>query len=150
MYPKDHKQRAIVNQRLCFNLAYFYTAILDVILLPMFFDYPRTEQGMRRIIQGLEAFEEYLKRVGKRFVAGDDLTIADISLVCSLSNMEAIECNLQDYPLIEKWYANFKQDFPELWIICEAAMKEIAFFEKNPPDLSAMIHPIHPIKKLTK
>lgn len=150
MYPTDPQQRAIVNQRLCFHLAYFYNAILDVIILPMFFDYDVPARGMMRVIQGLEAFEEYLKRVGKRYVAGDNLTIADISLVCSLSNMEAIEYNLQDYPLIETWYANFKNDFPDLWSICEAAMKEIAFFNKNPPDLSAMVHPIHPIKKVTK
>lgn len=150
MYPKDVQQRAIVNQRLCFNLAYFYPPILDVILLPMFFDYQRTEHGMKRVVQALGAFEEYLKRLGKRYVAGDNLTIADISLICSLSNMEAIDYNLKDYPWMKKWYSNFKIDYPELWSICEAAMKEIAHFEKNSPDLSAMVHPIHPIKKLTQ
>lgn len=150
MYPKEVQQRAIVNQRLCFNLSYFYSPIVEAVILPMFFDYQRSERGMKKVLQGLVAFEEYLKRIGKRFVAGDNLTIADIALVCAVSNLEAIEYNLNKFPLIEKWYANFKSDYPELWVIGESSMKEMAFSENNTPDLSGMVHPIHPMKKLTE
>lgn len=61
--------------------------------------------------------------------------------------LEAINFDLGPYPLVAKWYATFKAEYPELWAITEGGMKEISAFEKNPPDLSHMVHPIHPIRK---
>lgn len=45
----------------------------------MFFDYPRTEAGLKRVNMAVGVFEEYFKRLGKKYVAGDDVTIAGIS-----------------------------------------------------------------------
>lgn len=61
--------------------------------------------------------------------------------------LEAIEFDISDYPLIQKWYGTYKKEYPELWKLVEAGMKEISAFEKNPPDLSHMEHPIHPVRK---
>lgn len=61
--------------------------------------------------------------------------------------LEAINFDVSGYPLIVKWYETFKKEYPELWAIAEGGMKEISEFEKNPPDLSHMDHPIHPVKK---
>ncbi|KOB74500.1 Glutathione S-transferase 7 [Operophtera brumata] len=51
---------------------------------------------------------------------------------------------------VQKWYDDFKKNFPILWEISEGAMKEIQHFAANPPDLTHMVHPIHPIRKITK
>lgn len=51
---------------------------------------------------------------------------------------------------IHKWYNQFKKDYPDLWKISEGAMKEIQHFAANPPDLTHMNHPIHPIRKINK
>lgn len=64
--------------------------------------------------------------------------------------LEAIGFDTTPYPLVERWYASFKREHPELWGIAEEGMKEIAAFEKNPPDLSHMEHPIHPVRKSDK
>lgn len=95
----------------------------------------------------MSTFETYLRTTNSKYVTGDQLTIADFALVAGTIGLEAIEFDLKDYPLIQKWYATFKAENPELWAIAESGLKELAHFEKNPPDLSAMDHPIHPVRK---
>lgn len=80
----------------------------------------------------------------------DNLTIADFPLITATMCLEAIGFDITPYPLVVKWYENFKKAHPDLWSITEAGMREIAEFEKNPPDLSHMVHPIHPVRKINK
>lgn len=150
LYPKDPKQRALVNHRLCFNGMFYYASIGAHCLAPMFFDYERTPMGLKKLNIALATFEEYLKRLGTKYAAGDNLTIADFPLITATLCLEAIDFSLDEYPLIKNWYETFKKENPDLWAIAEGGMKELAHFEKNPPDLSAMTHPIHPIRKVNK
>ncbi|XP_037029223.1 glutathione S-transferase 1-like [Bradysia coprophila] len=147
LYPNDPVKRAIVNQRLCFNMGFYYNYISQYTMAPIFFDYPRNEHGQKKVYIALKAFETYLQRNETKYVAANELTIADLPLVTSTMCLEAINFRFDDYPLIVKWYANFKAENPKLWEICAAGMKEIEEFNKNPPDLSHMNHPIHPIRK---
>lgn len=117
-------------------------------MAPIFFDYPRSEMGLKKVNWALEAFETYLKTSQAKYAAGDQMTIADIALVAGTLPLESIGFSLNDYPLVEKWYATFKKEYPELWEIGDAGTQEIAVFEKNPPDLSKLNHPFHPVRKL--
>lgn len=130
LYPSDAQHRAIVNHRLCFNSSFFYSAIAAYAVGPMFFDYPRTEQGLKRVHMAVGVFEEYLKRLEKKYVAGDDVTIADISLACSVTVLEAIKFNLSFYPLVNKWYETFKGENPKMWTFAQKALDEVAAYEK--------------------
>lgn len=150
LYPKDPKARAIVNHRLCFNLAMYYRNISEYVMAPIFFDYQRTPLGLKKMKMAIDVFETYLKKEKTKYAAGDSLTIADFPLVTATMCLEAIEFQLGPWPCVEKWYKNFKQQHPELWEIAAGGMKEISEFEKNPPDLSHMDHPIHPTRKNIK
>lgn len=86
-------------------------------------------------------------RISKVYVISDNLTIADLQLITATMCLEAINFDLSRYPSVAKWYSTFKKEYPKLWRISEAGMKEIAEFERNPPDLSHMTHPIHPVRK---
>lgn len=116
-------------------------------MAPIFFDYPRSPLGVKKVNIALEAFETYLRLGNTKYAAGNNVTIADFALVAGTIPLEGIDFDLKDYPLVQKWYATFKSEQPELWAIADGGLKEIAFFEKNPPDLSAMDHPIHPVRK---
>ncbi|XP_043268480.1 glutathione S-transferase 1 [Venturia canescens] len=150
MYPKDPKARAIVNHRLCFNLAMYYKNISEYVMAPIFFDYERTPLALKKLKMALDVFETYLEREKTRFAASNDLTLADFPLITATMCLEAIDFSLESWPLVKKWYENFKADYPELWEIAAAGMREISEFEKNPPDLSHMEHPIHPVRKVAK
>jgi glutathione S-transferase len=115
LYPSDPQARAIVNHRLCFNSSFFYSAIAAAYVGPLFFDYPHTEMGVKRVHNAVNVLEEYFKRLGKKYVAGDDVTIADISLACSMTVLEVIQFDFSKYPLVQEWYATFKKENPGMW-----------------------------------
>lgn len=117
-------------------------------MAPIFFDYERSPYGLKKVNISLKTFETYLSNTETKYVAADHLTIADFPLFTSVMCLEAIKFNLDEYPSVKAWYENFKKENPALWTITEAGMKEIEHFEKNPPDLSHLNHPLHPPKKL--
>ncbi|XP_050294006.1 glutathione S-transferase 1 [Anthonomus grandis grandis] len=147
LYPKDLKERALVNHRLCFNLSTYYRYISEHVMAPIFFDYKRTPLSLKKTHIALSNFNTYLKRNGTKYAATDNVTIADFQLVTATMCLEAIDFNFSEYDLVQQWYDTYKQEYPELWKIVERGMKEISEFEKNPPDLSHMVHPIHPVRK---
>nr|XP_003704435.1 PREDICTED: glutathione S-transferase 1 [Megachile rotundata]XP_012143182.1 PREDICTED: glutathione S-transferase 1 [Megachile rotundata]XP_012143183.1 PREDICTED: glutathione S-transferase 1 [Megachile rotundata] len=149
-YPKDPKARAIVNHRLSFNLAMYYRDILEYAVAPIYFDYPRTPLGLKKMKIALDAFNTYLQRGNTEYAAGNTVTIADMALMASTMGLEAIDFKLTDWPYVEKWYNNYKQKQPELWKIVKEAMEAMKDCVKNPPDLSGIGHPIHPVRQVKK
>ncbi|XP_069700591.1 glutathione S-transferase 1-1 isoform X2 [Periplaneta americana] len=147
IYPKDPQKRALVNHRLAFNLSTYYRYISEYVMAPIFFAYERTPLGLKKVNIGLNVFNTILERQGTKYAAGDQVTIADFALVSATLCLEAIGFGLESYPRVSQWYSNFKKDFPALWAEVEPGMKEIQEFDKNPPDLSALSHPLHPTKK---
>lgn len=134
-------------------------------MAPIFFAYERTPLSLKKTHIALSNFNTYLQRQGTKYAAAgtiliqntfyylliynilDHITIADFQLVTATMCLEAINFDISKYPLIKNWYATYKKEYPELWEIVEGGMKEISEFEKNPPDLSHMEHPIHPVRK---
>nr|QGZ00476.1 glutathione S-transferase [Glyphodes pyloalis] len=147
LYPQEPKARALVNHRLCFNLSTYYAHISAYTMAPIFFDYERTPLGLKKVHIALDVFETYLERLDTSHAAANHLTIADFPLINSTMTLEAINFDFTKYNRIHKWYNTFKQEYPQLWKISEGAMKEIQHFAANPPDLTHMDHPIHPIRK---
>ncbi|GLV40987.1 GST-containing FLYWCH zinc-finger protein [Carabus blaptoides fortunei] len=147
LYPKDLRIRAIVNHRLCFNLSTYYRYISEHVMAPIFFAYERTPLSMKKTHIALSVFNKYLSNTGTKYAACDHLTIADFQLITATMCLEAIDFDISNYPLVLKWYKTFKEEYSELWEIAAVGMKEISEFEKNPPDLSHMDHPIHPVRK---
>lgn len=145
LYPKEPKLRAIVNHRLCFNLALYYRNISEYIMAPIFYDYQRTPLGLKKMKIALDIFNTYLQRENSEFAAGDDLTIADFPLITATMCLEAIDFKLDTWPCVVKWYENFKRKYPDLWEIAADGMRLISYFEKHPPD--SPNHPIHPVRK---
>ncbi|GBP31492.1 Glutathione S-transferase 1-1 [Eumeta japonica] len=119
-------------------------------MAPIFFAYERTPIGLKKVHMSLDVFETYLSRLGRRWAADDHITIADFPLINSTMTLEAIGFDFSQYKKVSKWYTDFKETYPELWKISKDAMKEIQHFAANPPDLSKLNHPIHPIRDVKK
>jgi glutathione S-transferase len=150
VYPKDVQLRALVNQRLCFNMAHFYAAVAPYTLAPIYFEYPRNAMGLKKVHMALEVFEEYLRRAGKKYVVADHVTIADFGLIASMVCLEGISFPFDKFKLVSTWYETFKRENSEVWAVALESMKVIQEIEKNPPDLSKLNHPFHPVRKTQK
>jgi glutathione S-transferase len=146
-YPSDPTKRALVNHRLCYNMAHLYSAIAPYTLAPIFFEYPRDENGKKRVEGALGVFEEYLKRTGTKFAVSDNVTIADFALIASILCLEGISFNFDQFTRIKAWYENFKVACPSEWAVAKTGLDVIKDIEKNPPDLSKLNHPVHPVRK---
>jgi len=146
-YPKSVKERAIVNHRLAFHLSTYYKCVLEHMMLPIFFDFERTADTLKRMNHCLKTFDEILKRQNTLYSAGNNLTIADMSLVMSTVCLEAINFDFSPFPMVKAWYGNFKKNHADIWALADMGLQELVMYAKNPPDLSHLTHPLYPIRK---
>uniref|UniRef100_A0A2A4J7E4 Glutathione S-transferase n=1 Tax=Heliothis virescens TaxID=7102 RepID=A0A2A4J7E4_HELVI len=150
LYPKDPKARAIVNHRLLFNLTTYYHDLVTYTIMPIYFDYERTPDGLKRVHRALDLFDTYLQRLGTSHAAADHLTIADFPLVNSTMLLEVIDFDFSQYKHVTKWYNDFKKNHPASWKVSEEAMTLIKRCAANLPDLSHLNHPLHPARSIKK
>nr|CAH7760427.1 unnamed protein product [Callosobruchus chinensis] len=148
LYPRDPKARAVINQRLCFNLSTYYRhvceyAVRSNTLEPIFFTYERSPLLLKKARIALKSFNSHLTRLGSKYVAGDHITIADFQLMATTVCLEAINFDLDGYPSIKRWYDVYKVENPKLWKILEHGMKQMSYFESLPV-FDNYDHPIHP------
>lgn len=102
----------------------------------------------KKVELALNVFETYLKSINTKYVAGDQMTIADIALISGTLPLEGIGYKFDHYPIVTNWYNTFKRENPELWKIAQLDVDQIKAFEQNPPDLSKLNHPLYPARKV--
>ena len=116
LYPKDPKQRAIINQRLYFDMSSLYQSFAEFfvseisstihfnrsnmqvrpIKIFVIFQYPQVFGGapadsakLEKIHEAVAYLEKFLESTN--YVAGDHLTVADLVLVTTVSNFEVVK-----------------------------------------------------------
>lgn len=99
-YPNNPKARCIVDQRLYFDIGTLYQKWAD-------FAYPGL-RGQPIDHSQLEGIHEALSFLNTNlmdfpWVAGNKVTVADFSLVATISSMEAAGVNLEQHPRIVQW-----------------------------------------------
>ncbi|KAJ8956147.1 hypothetical protein NQ317_007415 [Molorchus minor] len=87
LYPKDPKQRGLVDQRLYFDAASLYPSFVNHYFLDTFLE-------------------------NSEFVAGNQLTLADLSLVATVSTIEVFNHDLSPFKNITRWFSKVKQVAP--------------------------------------
>ncbi|EDX13230.1 GD18820 [Drosophila simulans] len=104
LYPKDPQKRALINQRLYFDMGTLYDA-LSKYFFPIF----RTGKfGDQEALDKANAAFGFLNTFleGQEFVAGNQLTVADIVLLATVSTVEMFAFDLSKFPNVERWLKN--------------------------------------------
>ncbi|KAH8357188.1 hypothetical protein KR084_008266, partial [Drosophila pseudotakahashii] len=102
LYPKDPQKRALINQRLYFDMGTLYDA-----LGKYFFPYFRTGQlGDQEALDKVNSAFGFLNTFleGQDFVAGSQLTVADIVILATVSTVTMFSFDLQKFPNVDRWY----------------------------------------------
>ncbi|XP_017041070.1 glutathione S-transferase D1-like [Drosophila ficusphila] len=126
LYPKDLKERAVVNHRLFFDLGtlnqsyvyYYYPQLFEEVKRPA------DPVHLKRIEAAFEMFNTLLE--GQLYAALNRLTVADIALLATVSNFEITEYDFKKYANVVRWYENAKKVVPgweENWEGCEIYKK---------------------------
>lgn len=105
LYPAQPDRRALINQRLQFDLNTLYKAFSDYYYLQMFFGEPADEKLWARIELALGVFEAFLGR--STYAAGDVYTIADISLLATVSSFchaDGVHLTEARWPNVCRWF----------------------------------------------
>lgn len=110
LYPKCLEKRALVNQRLYFDLGTLYARLADYYYPQLFNKVPLNPEKLKKLEDAVGFLNTFLE--GNTYAAGDVLTIADISLVTTVSTMECFNFDLSKYDNILRWYANMKVACP--------------------------------------
>jgi glutathione S-transferase len=119
VYPKDLKQRAKVNEIMDWFNTNFYRDYGYGWIYPQLFPHqrrPSDEVQQATIAWGKERAEGWLKILNdywlgpdKKYLCGDQITIADYLGVCLLTLGEVIGCDFSKYPNVQRWLDNMKR-----------------------------------------
>ncbi|KAH8346995.1 glutathione S-transferase D7-like [Drosophila kikkawai] len=110
LYPKDPQKRALINQRLYFDMGTLFDSLAKYIF-PLF----RTgslgdQESLDKFNSALELLNTFLE--GQDYVAGSKLTVADLAILATVSTIEMIQFDLQKFPNVDRWYKNAQKVAP--------------------------------------
>ncbi|KAL0832362.1 hypothetical protein ABMA28_001794 [Loxostege sticticalis] len=110
LYPEEPKARALVDQRLYFDIGTLYQKFSDYFYPQVFGGAPADKEKFTGVENALKLLDTFLE--GQKYCAGNNLTVADLSLIASVSSLEASDVNFLKYPNIKRWYETVKSTAP--------------------------------------
>ncbi|XP_053667005.1 glutathione S-transferase 1-like [Anopheles marshallii] len=96
LYPKDPQKRAVVNQRLYFDMGTLYQRFADYYYPQIFAKQPANAENEQKMKDAVSFLNTFLG--GHKYVAGDSLTIADLTVLATISTYDVAGFDLSKYP----------------------------------------------------
>jgi glutathione S-transferase len=119
------KSRALVNQRLYFDMGTLYQKFADYYYPQLFAKAPADPEKFKAMETAMGFFNTFLE--GNKYAAGNELTIADISLVATVSSYDVAGFDLSKFPNVAKWFELCKTTVPG-YAINQAGCEEFKKF----------------------
>ncbi|XP_049836302.1 glutathione S-transferase D7-like [Schistocerca gregaria] len=111
LYPKDPAKRVVVDQRLYFDATTLFPRLAATAAPLMFLGKTDVEPDKKAAIyEALGTLEKYLEPTG--WVAGDQVTVADIACAVTTASMQAVGVVLDPYPKIREWLQQCNSNIP--------------------------------------
>lgn len=108
LYPEDLQQRAIVDQWIDYSSQHVMLALGRIMFNTYFYKFAGAEKDERSIQDGrkfigqcLPVLEQQLTQ--HKYIAGDVITLADLSLLAGLDASEMAHVDLSSYPHTSTW-----------------------------------------------
>lgn len=110
LYPKDPKKRALVDQRLYFDIGTLYARFGDLYYPIIFGGAPQDPAKLEKINEAMKFLDIFL--AGGKYAAGDNITVADLTIVATVSTLEVVGYDLTPYKNVSRWYDDVKNTAP--------------------------------------
>lgn len=111
IYPRDPKIRALINSRLLFDQGTLYQRFVDYYYPQIFSKKPALPEKYKMFEQALGHLDTFLEN--SKFVAGDQLSLADLSIFTSCSTYKiSAGIDLGKYSNISRWYDECENVLP--------------------------------------
>ncbi|KAJ4433392.1 hypothetical protein ANN_15651, partial [Periplaneta americana] len=122
LYPKDLKKRAIVDQRLYFDIGTLFPSIRQYIVTLMHGGKPDAEE-VTKVENSYELLDKFLE--GEEWVAGSNITVADYAIVVNVSVMEGMGFDTSKYHNVGRWLSKAKKTMVGFSEIQEKGIDEL-------------------------
>ena len=114
LYPSELQARAIVEEWMDFTSMHVGMALSKVMFNRVFYKFLNVPIDERSLSDGLDFLKKFLPVIDEQlsknpYLAGKDLTLADINLLATLDPAEAAQIDLSSYKNIVKWREAFKK-----------------------------------------
>ena len=108
LYPAGTRQRAVIDQWIDFVSHHVATAMNRVLFNRVFAPFLKMEVDERSLSEGLSFLDRFLPVVDnplkeRRYLAGGELTLADLNLLSALDPAEVAQVALSGYLNITRW-----------------------------------------------
>uniref|UniRef100_A0A0K8TNM1 Putative glutathione s-transferase 1-1 n=1 Tax=Tabanus bromius TaxID=304241 RepID=A0A0K8TNM1_TABBR len=110
LYPKCPKKRAVINQRLYFDMGTLYQRFAEYYYPQIFAKQPANPDNYKKMEEAVGFLDTFLQ--GKTYAAGDTFTLADITLLATISTYECAGFDLNKFPNVLKWFEHCKTIAP--------------------------------------
>lgn len=108
LYPNDVQTRAIIHDRLFFDVTNVYRRIADHYYPAMADDLPPVAENVPYLEEGVHALNVFLGQY-RMAASNSHYTIADISLLSTVALLEVVNFDLSRYANITRWYTGIKR-----------------------------------------
>ncbi|KAJ2947660.1 hypothetical protein O0L34_g17464 [Tuta absoluta] len=108
IYPKNPRQRALVDARLNFDVGTLFPRYLALYLPILFRGEEYNEEAAGKLTEALGWLNTMLD--GRAFVAGESLTIADISIIITITNLNEFGFDMAAHDNVLKWFERTKTE----------------------------------------
>jgi len=128
LYPKDLQKRTIVDQWIDFTNIHVAAALQRITFNRVFYKMMNIEKDERSLNDGIKFLGTYLPVLEKqlkenKFLAGPDMTVADINLLATLDPAELSSVDLSIYPSISNWRKNLRAQ--SFYTKCHSSLEEV-------------------------
>ncbi|XP_036143321.1 glutathione S-transferase 1-1-like [Monomorium pharaonis] len=111
LYPRNPEARALVDQRLYFDFGYLFSGVFSYYLTVLRKEadtYDPVEYA--KLKDSFKIMNNFLE--GQDYVTGDNLTIADLALVASITTALAFGFDLEEYQNVSNWLERIQTTAP--------------------------------------
>lgn len=106
-YPECPKTRAVINQRLYFDLGTLNARFGEYIYPILREKLPADPETLKKLHEALGLLNTFLE--GQKFVAGDSLTIADYPIFANVLSISYCKIGIEQYSNIIRWLEEAKK-----------------------------------------
>lgn len=128
LYPKDPKTRAVINQRLYFDMGTLFKSFAEY-YFASYFGKEMTPENLTKFEESVGFLNTFLE--GHEYVAGTKkISIADIAVFATVSTVEIFDFDFSSYPNVQKWLELMKETAPGRELNADGIEKMKEFIQK--------------------
>ncbi|XP_042868022.1 glutathione S-transferase 1-like isoform X1 [Penaeus japonicus] len=123
LYPTDPEERARVDRMLFFDMGTLYHAIKEYFAPKMHQGLPPDPDKENLLKTSLDYLDTFLETGGVPYLCGEKYTIADISVLASITELDGMDYSYKCYGEVLRWTQRMKENFPYYKECCEQGVE---------------------------